>query len=411
MKFYRETEFQETEIGKEWEVVRLGKILNLKNGQRPKTSETGKIPIYGANGIMGYTNEFLVDNDFTIIIGRVGASGEIHLGQGKIWISDNAIYSENYKKSAIYPLFAYYLLKSKELSHFASKTTHPIITQTFLNHFPIQLPPLPEQQKIAEVLSTIDEAIQRTDEIIAKTERLKKALMNELLTGRIRVREENGKLTFRTETEFQETEIGKIPKEWELVKLSDIAEDIYYGITAKAVENETELKMLRTTDIKDYSVNWDSLPFCEITEKRGDVRRFLLKKGDLIIARAGTTGVSVLVEKDLENVIFGSYLIKVKLNTRVYPKFMHYFCQSHLYWDHIISSQAGSTLKNISLPILKSLKVPLPPSIKEQQKIAEILSTVDSAIELYYKEKDVLGRLKKGLMDVLLTGKVRVRED
>jgi type I restriction enzyme S subunit len=208
---------------------------------------------------------------------------------------------------------------------------------------------------------------------------------------------------FYKEINFKGTPIGKIPKDWELVKLSDIAEDIYYGITAKAVENNTGLKMLRTTDIKDYIVDWDSLPFCEVTEKRGDIQRFLLKKGDLIIARAGTTGVSVLVEKDFENVIFGSYLIKVRLSRKVHPKFMHYFCQSRLYWHHITSSQAGSTLKNISLPVLSSLNVPLPPSIEEQQKIAEILSTVDKAIR---KTNEVIAkteRLKKGLMQELLT--------
>jgi len=208
---------------------------------------------------------------------------------------------------------------------------------------------------------------------------------------------------FYKEVSFKGTPIGKIPKDWELVKLSDIAEDIYYGITAKAVENKTGLKMLRTTDIKDYTVDWDSLPFCEVTEKRGDIQRFLLKKGDLIIARAGTTGVSVLVEKDFENVIFGSYLIKVRLSRKVHPKFMRYFCQSRLYWDHITSSQAGSTLKNISLPVLRSLNVPLPSSIEEQQKIAEILSTVDEAIQ---KTNEIIAkteRLKKGLMQELLT--------
>jgi len=208
---------------------------------------------------------------------------------------------------------------------------------------------------------------------------------------------------FYKETNFKETPLGKIPKDWELVKFSNIAEDIYYGITAKAVENKTGLKMLRTTDIKDYSVDWDSLPFCEITEKRGDIRRFLLKKGDLIIARAGTTGVSVLVEKDFENVIFGSYLIKVRLSRKVHPKFMHYFCQSRLYWDHITSGQAGSTLKNISLPILKSLNIPLPSLVEEQQKIASILSTVDEAIQ---KTNEIIAkteRLKRGLMQELLT--------
>jgi restriction endonuclease S subunit len=208
---------------------------------------------------------------------------------------------------------------------------------------------------------------------------------------------------FYKEVSFKGTPIGKIPKDWELVKLSDIAEDIYYGITAKAVENKTGLKMLRTTDIKDYIVDWDSLPFCEVTEKRGDIQRFLLKKGDLIIARAGTTGISVLVEKDFENVIFGSYLIKVRLSRKVHPKFMRYFCQSRLYWDHITSSQAGSTLKNISLPVLRSLNVPLPSSIEEQQKIAEILSTVDEAI---HKTNEIIAkteRLKKGLMQELLS--------
>jgi type I restriction enzyme S subunit len=205
------------------------------------------------------------------------------------------------------------------------------------------------------------------------------------------------------EASFKKTPIGKIPKDWDLAKLSDTAEDIYYGITAKAVENNTGLKMLRTTDIKDYTVDWDSLPFCEVTEKRGDIQRFLLKKEDLIIARAGTTGVSVLVEKDFENVVFGSYLIKVRLNRKVLPKFMRYFCQSHLYWDHITSSQAGSTLKNISLPVLKSLNIPLPSSIEEQQNIAEVLSMVDEAIR---KTNEIIGkteRLKKGLMQELLT--------
>lgn len=207
---------------------------------------------------------------------------------------------------------------------------------------------------------------------------------------------------FYKETNFKETPIGKIPKDWEAVKLSDIAEDIYYGITAKAVENTTELRMLRTTDIKDYNVNWNALPFCEITEKRSKVQQFLLKQGDLIIARAGTTGVSVLVDKDLENVIFGSYLIKIRLSEKAFPKFIHYFCQSRFYWKHITSSQAGSTLKNISLPILKSLNVPLPP-FAEQQKIAEILSIVDEAIQ---KTNEVIAkteRLKKGLMQELLT--------
>lgn len=75
-------------------------------------------------------------------------------------------------------------------------------------------------------------------------------------------------INFYRETKFKDTEIGRMPKEWEVVRLESIAEDIYYGITAKAVEYKTKLRMLRTTDINDYNVDWNKLPFCEITEKK-----------------------------------------------------------------------------------------------------------------------------------------------
>jgi len=202
---------------------------------------------------------------------------------------------------------------------------------------------------------------------------------------------------------FKDTEIERIPKEWEVVRLGDkkISKELFYGITAKATNKDTGLRMLRTTDIKNYSVNWESLPFCEITEKREDLSRYFLKEGDLIIARAGTVGISVLVDKDYKNVIFGSYLIKVILNSTVNPKFLHYFLQSHLYWSHLRKAQ-GSTLKNINLPLLKSLLIPLPP-LPEQRRIAEILSTVDDAIQKVDAAITKTERLKKGLLHELLT--------
>lgn len=208
--------------------------------------------------------------------------------------------------------------------------------------------------------------------------------------------------SLRTERKFKKTEIGEIPMDWEVVKLAEANKDICYGITAKATDNPTSLRMLRTTDIKDYSVNWDDLPYCEITDRRNDIYRYLLKKDDIIIARAGTTGVSVLVKKDWDNIIFGSYLIKVKLKDNFLAKFIHYFLQSDLFWNHIISYQAGSTMKNINLPILKSLHLIAPP-LPEQKKIAEILSTVDDAIEKNDEIIEKTKELKKGLMQELLT--------
>ncbi len=208
---------------------------------------------------------------------------------------------------------------------------------------------------------------------------------------------------FYREENFKDTEIGRIPEEWEVVRLGDkkMTDGLYYGITAKATAENTRIKMLRTTDIKDYSTDWETLPFCKITDKRNDLDKYFLRKGDLIVARAGTVGVSVLVDRDFNDTIFGSYLIKVKLKPTVNPKFIHYFFQSALYWKHLQGAQ-GSTLKNINLPLLKSLRIPLPP-LHEQQKIAHVLKSLDEAIQAIEDSISKLERLKKGLMQELLT--------
>lgn len=299
-------------------------------------------------------------------------------------------------------LFLFYVLKhscfrNKIISSMTGTTGRQRATKESVEKLFIPFPPLFEQVKIAEILSTVDQAIQKIIEATEKTQRLKKGLMQELLTKGI------------GHKEFKKTEIGRIPKEWEVVKLGDskVTDTIYYGITAKASNESTGLKMLRTTDISNYKFDYGKLPSCEITDRRNQLNQYKLFKGDLIIARAGTVGVSVLVDEDYKDAVFGSYLIKVKLKSGILPKFIHYFLQSSLYWNHIQKAQ-GSTLKNINLPLLKSLVLPLPP-LPEQQKIAEILSSVDKRIETLRKRKERLEKVKRGLMEDLLTGKKRVK--
>jgi len=213
-----------------------------------------------------------------------------------------------------------------------------------------------------------------------------------------------GKNKIRENKNLKQTEIGRIPKEWKVVRLGDseISEAIYYGITAKACSYKTELKMLRTTDIKDFIFDYQKLPYCEITDSRNQISQYKLFEGDIIVSRAGTVGVSILVDRNYEDVIFGSYLIKVKFKKEaIYPRYIHYFFQSYIYWNHIKKAQ-GSTLKNINLPLLRSLTLLLPP-LPEQKKIAEILSTVDNTIEKVDEVISKTERLKKGLMQELLT--------
>ena len=205
-----------------------------------------------------------------------------------------------------------------------------------------------------------------------------------------------------TKPGYKMTDIGEIPEGWKIDKVSNLKESMYYGITAKSTEQSSHLRFLRTTDISNFNFDPNDLHYCEITGTKPDLSKYYLKQGDIIVARAGTVGVSVLVKRDLPNTIFGSYLIKIAFNKDlIYANFVHYYFQSDIYWNKLRAAQ-GSTIKNISLPFLKALLIPVPP-LQEQQKIAEVLSTADETIQKVNEEITLTEKLKKGLMQTLLT--------
>ena len=368
------------------------KIADIVNSGKYLDNTADKI---NENGIKNSSS--WITPPYSILFSMYASYGELTINKVPI-ATNQAILSIIPNKSNIDLEYFYYQLKflKPRLVKYLRYTTQNNLNAGVVNSLIIPVAPLPEQQKIAEILSAADDEIQKVNEQIVLTEQLKKGLMQRLLTRGI------------GHTRFKMTEIGEIPEEWDVKKIRELRQNIYYGITAKATKENTNLRMLRTTDIKNFKFDLNNLPFCQITEKRSDLSKYFLKRNDIIIARAGTVGVSILVEENLNNVLFGSYLIKIifKQETIDMP-FIHYYFQSQLYWNNISNAQ-GSTIKNINLPFLNSLEIPLPP-IPEQQKIAEILSTVDNKLELLGTKRDKLNVLKKGLMNDLLTGKVRVK--
>ncbi|MEM4097701.1 MAG: restriction endonuclease subunit S [Candidatus Micrarchaeaceae archaeon] len=198
-------------------------------------------------------------------------------------------------------------------------------------------------------------------------------------------------------------ELGyEIPEEWGVDKIDSLKVSMYYGITAKTTREDTKMRFLRVTDIHNFDFNPKELPFCIITEKRSNLSKYYLKKNDIVVARAGTIGISVLVKEDLNDTLYGSYLIKITFNQeKLNPIFIHYYFQSRYYWSNFSRSQ-GSTIKNITLKFLNSIAVPLPP-LDEQRKIAEILSDIDMAIQKTDELIATTQKLKNGLMQTLLT--------
>jgi type I restriction enzyme S subunit len=236
----------------------------------------------------------------------------------------------------------------------------------------IFLPPLREQKAIAQILSTIDKAIQKVDEIVAKTERLKKGLMRKLLTKGI------------GHKEFKDTEIGRIPKEWEVVKISDILA-LEYG---KGLPEKERIQ--------------GKYPVIGSNGVIGYHNRALIKGPGIVVGRKGTIGAVSWVDQDFWP-IDTTYYVKLKV-TNVFLKWLFY----ELTYLNPTRFHLADVVPGLKRELVYYLKIPLPP-LSEQQKIAEILSTIDKKLELERKRKEKLERIKKGLMNDLLTGRRRVK--
>ena len=190
--------FKKTELGEipdEWEVVKLKEYINLSSGKFNPTKnlsknriENFKYPVYGGNGITGFFNTFLL-NFQTLVIGRVGEyCGSVYITAKKSWITDNAIYIKDYNKNVIDFKFLYYLFKKINLRNLGEQTGQPKITQEPILNLLIALPFIKEQKQIAEILSEVDNKIDINKQIKNKLTQLKKGLMQDLLSGRVRVK-------------------------------------------------------------------------------------------------------------------------------------------------------------------------------------------------------------------------------
>ena len=297
-------------------------------------------------------------------------------------------------------LFLFYILKHprfrKVLEHSMRGTTgRQRVPKEAVENLLIPYPPLEEQRKIAEILSTVDKAIQKVDEAIAKAERLKKGLMQELLTKGI------------GHTEFKDTEIGRIPKEWEVVRLGDVVEVNPESINPIKKAPEKEFYYIEIDSILDGKIK----SVKKIIGKNAPSRaRRVVRENDVIMStvRPYLKAFATVPKKYNEQICSTGFAVLRCRRELIIPNYLLY----NLFMDRTIEQcnrlMVGGQYPALNQSHVEQLKIPLPP-LPEQKKIAEILSTVDEKLELERKRKKKLERIKKGLMNDLLTGKRRVK--
>ncbi|ABN69863.1 restriction modification system DNA specificity domain [Staphylothermus marinus F1] len=426
--FYKETDFKETPIGKiprDWNIMRLDGLVKVETGKRAKGGGLykGNIASIGGEhiddeGNIRWNNMKFITEDFynslrqgkinigDILLVKDGATtGKVaivrELKYKKVAVNEHVFVIRSITKKLINE-FLFYFLYSKFGQMQIKTRFHGMIggiTRNDLKSILIPLPPVLEQRRIVEVLSIVDEAIQKTDDVIAKVERLKKALMQELLTGKVRIKVEDGKARFYKETNFKDTKIGKIPKDWEVIRLVD---HVYvlkgYAFSSKFFnEKERGIPIIRIRDLGKnkteayYSGSYDP--------------KYIVEKGDLLISMDGE--FNIFLWKGPKGLL-NQRVCKIwtKDATKLDNMYLYYALKKPLKLIEAQTSQ--TTVKHLLDRDLERIKIPLPP-LSEQQKIAEILSTIDKWISLEHRRKEKLKGLKKGLMNLLLTGRIRVR--
>jgi len=311
--------FKKTKFGlipDDWEIVKVGQIGKVVTGSTPSTK---KVEYYGGD------TPFITptDMDETKVIGRTeryltnkGVRVSRQIPQNSVCVTCIASIGKaciarqksvtNQQINSILPndkfdshFLYYFITKYQErLKSLAGYTTVPIVNKSSFEHFEIIYPPIPEQNKIAKILSTVDDAIEKTDAIIEETQQLKKGLMQKLFTEGI------------GHTRFKKTKIGRIPEEWEVVGLKNTADIRFSNIDKKTIAGEQSVFLCIYLDVYNNDYITREINFMPATATEKEIKKFTLMKGDILLTKDSETpddiAVPSVVIEDLENVLCGA---------------------------------------------------------------------------------------------------------
>lgn len=425
-----ETKFKKTEIGDipvDWEVVSTLDII--KKGPRaikigPFGSQLKK-EYFVQSGYKVYGQENVFKNDFMLGNRRLDkrrfemlSSFQLHPGDVVITMMGTigmcAIVPESiepgimdshllrlkvdenqYSKKLLVQLISNSSIIKKQIKQLSVGSIMEGLSSNIIKKLIFPSPPTHEQRKIAEILSAADEAIEKKHEIIEKTKELKKGLMQELLTRGI------------GHTKFKKTEIGEIPEDWQLTKLGNFAM-VRYGIGQPPEIAGEGVPMIRATNIKEGKI----IPYGLIYVKNNKFpssKEPYLKEGNLLVVRSGAyTGDIGLITKRWEGAIAGYDLI-VTPSYELNSLFLSFYLLSpYVQKKYFVSLKDRSAQPHLNAKQIEMTPLALP-SLSEQEIIASVLEGLDQKVELEISRVENLETIKAGLMQILLTGRLRVR--
>lgn len=377
-----------------YEKRRLKELLTLEYGESLPDDDRagGSFPVLDSNGVVGFHNEAIVSGP-GIVIGRKGSIGQVTWVEENFWPIDTTYYVA--QKTSHDKRWLYYLLQQLGLDRLNSATGVPGLNRddAYALHAPV--PTESQSQKIAHILRAIDNVIEETRAVIEQTRRLKSALLQDLLTNGPPGRHKK----------FKETKsLGRIPADWEVVRLDEIA-TVERGKFTHRPRNDPRfyggnIPFVQTGDIVasgDYLREHSQT----LNEHGLSVSR-IFPKGTILFAIAASVGATTITPYD---VAFPDSIVGITPHSGIQSLFLLRVLQTAK--SRVIRTATESAQANISLELLCPIPFALPPS-EEREAIATVLRVVEERLEQTQIQLNQLHRVKVALSQGLLTGRIRV---
>ncbi len=373
------------QIPQDWNVVELGDVLKIRHGKNQKEVENpnGTYPILATGGQIGWATEYLYDKP-SVLIGRKGTIDKPRYQDTPFWTVDTLFYSEIGTSCSTKFIFYKFCLidwiKNNEASGVPSQNAKTI------EKIQISLPPLPEQTAIATALSDTDALISSLQTLIAKKQAIKLSAMQNLLSGKIRL-PEFAQRPDGSPKNTRQTELGCVPEDWEVVELGSVA---FIKTGSKNNQDKKEngqypffVRSATVEQIDTYSYDCEAI-LIPGEGNIGSIFHYINGKFD--------AHQRVYVIRDFYNVI---------------GKFV-FFALKQNFGKHAMENTVKATVDSLRLPTFQNFKFAIPKSTTEQTAIAQLLSDMDAEIEVLECRLKKTQALKQGMMQALLTGKIRL---
>lgn len=379
-----------------------GNVISKKDIQ----NNPGNNPIYSSSihggALFGKYNPYMFDEE--LITWSVDGGGNFfYRPKHKFSVTNVSGILRILKKDRLIYKYLFYLL-DWEHSFFKfdyQDKAHPSVIRKMYN---ILEPSLFEQKKIVEVLSSIDDEIKKIDEIIFKTIKLKTGLMNHLFVKGI------------GHKKFKETKIGGIPMSWDVGGFNNIVDPknknaIKPGPFGSALKKsfyvKDGFKIYGQEQVISGDITYGDYYIDE--KKYKELEGFKVNAGDILISLVGTIGKVLVISESFEKGIINPRLLKITVDRKkADPQFIAYLLKSDFLIQQMNQKSHGGTMNILNKGMLMGVNFGIPP-LDEQKEITKIISAVDEKISINIKHKEALIKLKKGLMQDLLSGKVRTK--